>query len=147
MDVSICEFSWYISRLSLGDYIQREVLFQTMQVKLSEWPRCNDLVADSHFPQFSGTVIQCELARCFPRSVLKVGQKYQYFEWSSTVNSDGFKVIIFQYIICEPFRSWKEGFAKLHVNLWKIWWKFKCRTSMSYLPYSFELEFLSPVPS
>ena len=44
-------------------------------------------------------------------------QKYQYFEWGSTLNLDGFKIIIFQYIICEPFRSWKEGLVKLNVNL------------------------------
>ena len=28
-------------------------------------------------------------------------QKYQYFEWGSNFNLDGFKMIIFQYIICE----------------------------------------------
>ena len=58
-------------------------------------------------------------------------QKYQYFEWGSTLNLDGFKIIIFQYIICEPFRSWKEGLVKLYVNLWEIWRKFKCRRSAS----------------
>ena len=58
-------------------------------------------------------------------------QKYQYFEWGSTLNLDGFKIIIFWYIICEPFRSWKEGLVKLDVNLWEIWRKFKCRRSIS----------------
>ena len=48
-------------------------------------------------------------------------QKYQYFEWGSTLNLDGFKIIIFQYIICEPFRSWKEGLVKFNVNQWEIW--------------------------
>ena len=61
-------------------------------------------------------------------------QKYQYFEWGSTLNLDGFKIITFQYIICEPFRSWKEGLVKLDVNLWEIWWKFKCRRSASGPP-------------
>ena len=61
-------------------------------------------------------------------------QKYQYFEWGSTLNLDGFKIIIFQYITCEPFRSWKEGLVKLDVNLWEICQKFKCRRSMSYPP-------------
>ena len=61
-------------------------------------------------------------------------QKYQYFEWGSTLNLDGFKIIIFQYIICEPFRFWKEGLVKLDVNLWEIWRKFKCRRRMSYSP-------------
>ena len=61
-------------------------------------------------------------------------QKYQYFEWGSTLNLDRFKIIIFQYIMCEPFRYWKEGLTKLNVNLWEIRWKFKCRRSMSYTP-------------
>ena len=104
---------------------------------LSESPRCNDMVADLHFPRFFGMAIKCEIARRFPRSVAKVGmQKYQYFEWGSTLNLDGFKIIIFQYIICEPFRSWKEGLVKLDVNLWEIWRKFKCHRSMSYPPWS-----------
>ena len=59
-------------------------------------------------------------------------QKYQYFEWGSTLNLDGFKIIIFQYIICEPLTYWKEVLTKLDVNLWEIWRKFKCRRSMSY---------------
>ena len=61
-------------------------------------------------------------------------QKYQYFVWGSTLNLNGFKIIIFQCIICEPFRSWKEGSAKLDVNPWGIWRKFKCRRSMFYPP-------------
>ena len=62
-------------------------------------------------------------------------QNYQYFEWGSTLNTlDGFKIIIFQCIICEPFRSWKEGLAKLDVNVWEIWRKYKCRRSMSLPP-------------
>ena len=59
-------------------------------------------------------------------------QKYQYFKWSSTFNLDGFRIITFQYIICESFRYWKERLTKLDVNLWEIWQKFKCRWSMSY---------------
>ena len=59
-------------------------------------------------------------------------QKYQYFEWGSILNLDGFEINTFQYIICEPFRSCKEGLAKLDVNLWEIWRKFKCHRSMSY---------------
>ena len=51
----------------------KQSLSQTMQDKLSESPRCNDMVADSHFPRFFGTTIQCEIARRFPRSVVKVG--------------------------------------------------------------------------
>ena len=65
-------------------------------------------------------------------------QKYQYFEWGSTLNLDGFKIIMFQYIICEPFRSWKEGLVKLDVNLWEIWRKFKCHRSISYPPANFD---------
>ena len=44
---------------------------------LSESPRCNDMVADLHFPRFFGTAMprghakKCEIAR-FPRSVVKV---------------------------------------------------------------------------
>ena len=32
----------------------------------------------------------------------------------------------------EPFGSWKEGLAKLDVNLWETWRKFRCRRSLSY---------------
>ena len=39
---------------------------------LSESPRCNDMVADLYFPRFFGTAIKCEIARRFPRSVVKV---------------------------------------------------------------------------
>ena len=73
-------------------------------------------------------------------------QKYQYFEWGSTLNLDGFKIIIFQYIICEPFRSWKEGLVKLDVNLWEIWRKFKCRRSASGPPL-FEVKRWKTTPS
>ena len=44
---------------------------------LSESPRCNDMVADLHFPWFFGTAIKCEIARRFPRSVVKVGLHVQ----------------------------------------------------------------------
>ena len=44
---------------------------------LSESPRCNDMVADLHFPRFLGTAIKCEIARRFPRSVVKVGLHVQ----------------------------------------------------------------------
>ena len=84
---------------------------------LSESPRCNDMVADLHFPRFFGTAIKCEIARRFPRSVVKVGLHVQCKNISvssgvQTLNLDGLKIIIFQYIICEPFRSWKEGIGK-----------------------------------
>ena len=49
---------------------------QMMQAKLSESPRCNDMVADSHFPRFFRTAVQCEIARRFPRSVVKVGLQF-----------------------------------------------------------------------
>ena len=44
---------------------------------LSESPQCNDMVADLHFPRFFGTAIKCEIARRFPRSVVKVGLHVQ----------------------------------------------------------------------
>ena len=44
---------------------------------LSESPLCNDMVADLHFPRFFGTAIKCEIARRFPRSVVKVGLHVQ----------------------------------------------------------------------
>ena len=34
----------------------------------------------------------------------------------------------------EAFRTWKGVLAKLNVNLWKIWWKFKNRQNDSYPP-------------
>ena len=113
---------------------------------LSESPRCNDMVADLHFPRFFGTAIQCSFSekRSESRSQRSM-QKYQYFEWGSTLNLGGFKIIIFQYIICEPFRSWKEGLAKLDVNLWEIYRKFKCRRSMSYPPEYCQLTDSAPV--
>ena len=44
---------------------------------LSELLRCNDMVADLHFPRFFGTSIQREIDRRFPRSVVKVGLNVQ----------------------------------------------------------------------
>ena len=49
---------------------------KTMQDMLSESPRCNDMVANLHFPRFFGTAIQCEIARRFPSSVVKVGLNF-----------------------------------------------------------------------
>ena len=48
-----------------------------MQDMFCESSRCNDMVADLHFPRFFGTAIQGEIARRFPRSVVKVGLKIQ----------------------------------------------------------------------
>ena len=42
---------------------------------LSESSRCNDMVADLHFPRCTGII--CEIARRFPRSVVKVGPHVQ----------------------------------------------------------------------
>ena len=50
---------------------------QTTEDMLSEPPRCNDMVADLHFPRFFGTPIQCEIARRFPINVVKVGLNVQ----------------------------------------------------------------------
>ena len=58
-------------------YLQAKVYYQMMQDMLSDSPRCNDMVADLHFPQFFGTAIQCEIARRFLRSVVKVGLNVQ----------------------------------------------------------------------
>ena len=44
---------------------------------LSESLRCNDMVADFHFPWFFGPPIQCEIAQRFPRRVVKVGLNVQ----------------------------------------------------------------------
>ena len=44
---------------------------------LSESLRCNDMVADLHFPRFFGMAIKCEIAQRFPRSVVKVGLHVQ----------------------------------------------------------------------
>ena len=44
---------------------------------LSESLRCNDMVADLHFPRFFSTANKCEIARRFPRSVVKVGLHVQ----------------------------------------------------------------------
>ena len=48
-----------------------------MQDMLSETLRCNDMVADLHFPRFFGTAIQWEIAQHFLRSVVKVGLNVQ----------------------------------------------------------------------
>ena len=73
-----------------------------MQDKLSESPRYKDMVADLHFPRFFGTAIQCEIARRFPRSVVKVvvnfnakkkkKKKNQYFEWVQPYTSTDIKL-------------------------------------------------------
>ena len=66
------------------------------------------------FRGFFGTAIQCETARRFPRSVVKVRLNVQCKNISissggSTLNLDWFKIIIFQYIICEIL---KRGIGK-----------------------------------
>ena len=53
------------------------LIYQTTEDMLSKSPRCNDMVADSHFPLFFSTPIQCEIARRFPRGVVKVGLNVQ----------------------------------------------------------------------
>ena len=60
-----------------GSAIDRRAGPQTTEDMLSESPRCNDMVADLHFPRFFGTPIQCEIPRHFPRSVVKVGLNVQ----------------------------------------------------------------------
>ena len=50
---------------------------QTTEDMLSESLRCKDIVADLHFPRFFGTLIQCEIERHFPRSVVKIGLNVQ----------------------------------------------------------------------
>ena len=60
-----------------GSAIDRRAGPQTTEDMLSESPRCNDMVADLHFPRFFGTAIKCEIARRFPRSVVKVGLHVQ----------------------------------------------------------------------
>ena len=62
---------------------------------LSESLRCNNMVADLHFPRFFGTAITCEIARHFQRSVVKVGLHVQcknisILSGGSTVNLDGY---------------------------------------------------------
>ena len=92
--------------------VERLWKIQTTEDMLSESPRCNDMVADWHFPPFFGTHIQMWNSTAFSEkrseSRSQRLQKHQYFEWGSTLNLDGFKIIIFQYI-CEPLRYWKEG--------------------------------------
>ena len=56
-----------------GSAIDRRAGPQTTEDMLSESPRCNDMVADLHFPRF----FQCEIPRHFPRSVVKVGLNVQ----------------------------------------------------------------------
>ena len=61
---------------------------QTTEDMLSESPWCNDV--KKHF--------QCEKAFSEKRSessFQRLMQKYQYFEWGSTLILDGFKMIIF----------------------------------------------------
>ena len=49
---------------------------RTMQDKLSESPRCNNMVANLHFPRFFSIATQCEIAWHFLRSVVKVGLNF-----------------------------------------------------------------------
>ena len=66
----LCEFS--VCGIDIHDNTP-----QTTGDMLSESPRCNDMVADLHFPRFFGTPIQCEIAQRFLRSVVKVGPNVQ----------------------------------------------------------------------
>ena len=43
-------------------------------------------------------------------------QKYQYYEWGSALNLDGFKIIIFQYIICEHKNVQSQGNVYCYYN-------------------------------
>ena len=64
--------------LMLSDRTTENIAWrQTMQDKLSESPQCNDMVANLHFPWFFDTTIQCEIARHFPGSVVKVGLNFK----------------------------------------------------------------------
>ena len=65
------------AQISYRGHSQEFQNLQTMQDMLSESPWCNHMVADLHFPWFFGTAIQCEIARCFPRSAVKVGLNVQ----------------------------------------------------------------------
>ena len=47
---------------------------------------------------------------------------------------NGFGVFIFPYTIFQAFRTCKDVFAKINVNLWKILWKFKNRQNVSFCP-------------
>ena len=124
---------------------------QTMQDKLSESPRCNDMVANLHFPIFwhshsmwnstafsekrseSRSQLQCKNI-----SILSVVQPWTSRDWKLSYSNR-------PYIIYESFKSWKEGFAKFHVSLWEMWRKFKCRRSMSYPPVSGRLRQYCPL--
>ena len=80
-----------------------------MQDMLSESPRCNDMAADLHFPRFFGTAIQCEIARHFPRSVVKVGLQVQCknIEWGLRVRTFFHKTVR----VCHVYCNFKIGFT------------------------------------
>ena len=102
-----------------------------------------------HFRRFFGGVIQCEITRRLSRDFVKSSPrvwilKYCYFKWSSRVNSGGFWIFVFWYTIFQAFRTWKDVFAKLNVNLWKIWRKFKNRQNVSNPPVSNQVDSTAP---
>ena len=89
---------------------------------LSESPRCNDMVADLHFPRFFGTAIQCEIARRFPRSVVKVGPGGALNFFSGRGVRPGFP----KFGACElTFASEKGGLWAKKFQIWGlVSWKF-----------------------
>ncbi len=94
-------------------------------VSISDVTINKDIMTDSHFPRFFGVVVQCE--KRSKNSSRYNFWKYRYFKWGSFLNPNGFKFVIFLYILCETFRSKQAEFTKFRVNLWEIWGKFKCR--------------------
>ena len=72
----ISYWNYFSPRGELQKYAKKSN-FQMTEDMLSKSPWCNDTVADLHFPRFFGTHIQCEIARSFPRSVVKVGLNVQ----------------------------------------------------------------------
>ena len=63
--------------LKFNEALIHQIEKEATEDMLSESQRCNDMVASLHFPRFFGTPIQCQIARRFPRSVVKVGPNVQ----------------------------------------------------------------------
>ena len=73
-----------------------------MQDMINESPQCNGMVADLQSQRFFGTAIQCEIARRFPRSAVKVVLNVQ---WKNISISSGVQPWISTDVILSYFNT------------------------------------------
>ena len=122
---------WAVSHINVSRYVQKLPSISGGPEALSESPRCNDMVADLHFRRFFGTAIKCEIARCFPRSVVKVGLHVQCKNISISSGVQPWTSTDLKLSYFNTYNMWavqilKRGIGKTRCK--------PCRRSMSYPP-------------